>query len=242
MKNHLSLPSAFPLRHGLCRFAMLVTNLVTTGVVGAAGVEFDRPFAPLPGLVKNEEKPFREELCLNGSWQFQPLATPEGWTACKDAPPGLTKPKADAWDATPIKIPSPWNMNAFDSFGASDGADYRSFPSYPASWEKVEMAWLRRGFKVPDGWKGRRLLIHFEAVSGDCEVRVNGKVLARNADKFLPFDVDVTDAVRFDAPNELLVGVRAMRFFNKPGRFGQFTHPTGAWWTGENGAAGIFGI
>jgi beta-galactosidase len=84
MKNHLSLPSAFPLRHGLCRFAMLVTNLVTTGVVGAAGVEFDRPFAPLPGLVKNEEKPFREELCLNGSWQFQPLATPEGWTAGKD--------------------------------------------------------------------------------------------------------------------------------------------------------------
>jgi beta-galactosidase len=221
---------------------MLVTNLVTAGVVGAAGVEFDRPFAPLPGLVKNEEKPFRDELCLNGRWQFQPVATPGGWTAGKDAPPGLTEPTADAWDATPIKIPSPWNMNAFDSFGASDGADYRSFPSYPAAWEKVEMAWLRREFKVPQDWGDRRIVLHFEAVSGDCEVRVNGKVLARNSDRFLPFDVDVTDAVNFDGPNELLVGVRAMRFFNRPGRFGQFTHPTGAWWTGENGAAGIFGI
>ena len=230
------------MRHRLWRFAMLVTNLVTAGVVGAAGFEFDRPFAPLPGLVKNEEKPFREEVCLNGIWQFQPMDTPEGWTAGKDAPPELTEPTADAWNATPIRIPSPWNMNAFDSFGASDGADYRSFPSYPAAWEKAEMAWLRREFKVPDGWEGRRLLLHFEAVSGECEVRVNGKVLARNSDKFLPFDVDVTDAVNFDGPNELLVGVRAMRFFNRPGRFGQFTHPTGAWWTGENGAAGIFGI
>ena len=120
------------MRHRLWRFAMLVTNLVTAGVVGAAGFEFDRPFAPLPGLVKNEEKPFREEVCLNGIWQFQPMDTPEGWTAGKDAPPELTEPTADAWNATPIRIPSPWNMNAFDSFGASDGADYRSFPSYPA--------------------------------------------------------------------------------------------------------------
>ena len=205
-------------------------------------VRFPREFAPVPGFVLAMEKPLRQELCLNGRWQFQPVATPQGWTAGKDAPPALPEPKADGWDATPIKIPSPWNMNALDSFGAVDGADYRSFPSYPALWEKAEMGWLRREFKVPKDWGDRRIVLHFEAVSGDCEVRVNGKVVARNSDKFLPFDVDVTDAVRLDALNELLVGVRAMRFFNLPGRFGQFTHPTGAWWSGENGAAGIFGI
>ena len=209
---------------------MAITILVMGGFRASAAVEFDHVFAPLPGLVAPEEKPLRDEICLNGRWQFQPVPTPAGWTAGKDTPPALPEPKADAWDAVPIKIPSPWNMNALDSFGASDSADYRSFPSYPASWEKVEMAWLRREFKVPDGWQGRRLLLHFEAVSGDCEVRVNGKVLARNSDKFLPFDVDVTDAVSFDGPNELLVGVRTMRFFNQPGRFGDKTYPIGAWW------------
>ncbi len=191
---------------------------------------FNRRFAPLPGLIKPEEKPFRDEICLNGKWSFQPVATPDGWQAGKDIPPTLSEPKADSWDSTPIKIPSPWNMNSLDSFGASDSADYRSFPSYPASWEKVEMAWLRREFTVPENWKGRRLILHFEAVSGDCEVRVNGKVVGRNSDKFLPFDLDVTDAVHSRGPNELLVGVRAMRFFNQPGRLGYLTYPAGAWW------------
>jgi beta-galactosidase len=242
MEINLSTQLVFPLCRGLRRFVLTITTLSLSGGVAAAAVEFDRVFAPLPGLVSAAEKPWRDELCLNGRWQFQPVATPAGWTAGKDAPPVLPEPATNGWDATPIKIPSPWNMNALDSFGASDGADYRSFPSYPAAWEKVELAWLRREFKVPKDWGDRRIVLHFEAVSGDCEVRINGKVLARNSDKFLPFDVDVTEAVRFDGPNELLVGVRAMRFFNVPGRFGQFTHPTGAWWTGENGAAGILGI
>ena len=156
----------------------------------------------------------------------------------KSLPPALAEPRSEAWDPVPIKIPSPWNMNALDSFGAGDGADYRSFPSYPATWEKVGLAWLRRTFEVPSAWKGRRLRLHFEAVAGECEVRVNGQVLVRHFDKFLPFDVDVTNAVRFAGPNELLVGVRSARFFNQPGRFGQFTYPTGAWWIGGGNDAG----
>ena len=223
-------------------WAVLLGAFVSGGFVQAEPLRFPREFAPVPGFVSALEKPLRQELCLNGRWQFQPASTPAGWMAGQDAPPALPEPAAHGWDATPIRIPSPWNMNALDSFGAGDGADYRSFPSYPAAWEKVELAWLRREFKVPEDWGDRRIVLHFEAVSGDCEVRVNGQVLARNGDKFLPFVVDVTAAVRFAAPNELLVGVRAMRFFNLPGRFGQFTHPTGAWWAGENGAAGIFGI
>lgn len=207
-------------------------------IVQAEPVRFPREFAPVSGLVLAMEKPFRQELCLNGRWQFQPVAAPAGWTAGKDAPPVLTEPAANGWDTTPIKIPSSWNMNAFDSFQAVDGADYRSFPSYPAAWENVQMAWLRRAFDVPKGWQGLRLVLHFEAVAGECEVRVNGKVVARNFDKFLPFDVDVTDAARLDGPNELLVGIRSVRFFDQPGRFGSLTYPSGAWWTGQGNAAG----
>ncbi|MBU3665444.1 MAG: hypothetical protein FGM15_06150 [Chthoniobacterales bacterium] len=229
------------LRFTGCSFAAV---LCLATMAQAERVEFSREFAPVPGWVAGMEKPFRDELCLNGRWQFQPVPTPAGWTAGKDAPPALTEPAADGWDAVPIKIPSPWNMNALDSFQAADGADYRSFPSYPAAWENVDMAWLRRTFEVPAGWEGCRLVLRFEAVAGDCEVRLNGKVVGRNFDKFLPFEVDVTDAVRRDGPNELLVGVRSVRFFNQPGRFGSFTYPSGAWWTGQGNAAidGIRGI
>jgi len=231
----------------ICPCSFFIAGFLLLTVLGSASAagEFSRVFAPLPGFIAAEEAPLRKELCLNGKWQFQPVPTPEGWTAGTDATPALPEPGADGWDATPIKVPSAWNMNAFDSFAASDGPDFRSFPSYPASWENVEMAWLRREFLTPKDWGDRRILLHFEAVAGECEVRVNGKVVARNFDKFLPFDADVTDVLRRDGkPNELLVGIRAVRFFNQPGRFGRFTYPTGAWYVGLGNPAsdGIRGI
>jgi len=216
----------------------IVAVLCLAAAARAERVEFPREFAPVRGVVHAIEMPLRREVCLNGRWQFQPVPTPAGWTSGRDAPPPLPEPLADGWDATPIRIPSPWNMNASDSFQAADGADYRSFPSYPPAWEHVDMAWLRRGFEVPAEWQGHRLVLRFDAVAGACEVRVNGKVVDRQLDKFLPFEVDVTDAVRRDGPNELLVGIRSVRFFNQPGRFGSFTYPSGAWWAGGGNAAG----
>ena len=34
------------------------------------GTVFTRKFAPQEGLIKSVEKPYRDEICLNGSWQF----------------------------------------------------------------------------------------------------------------------------------------------------------------------------
>lgn len=33
--------------------------------------EFSEVFAPSEGMIKSPGKPFREELCLNGKWDFQ---------------------------------------------------------------------------------------------------------------------------------------------------------------------------
>ena len=41
-----------------------------------AKVEFTRAFAPSDGMVAEVEKPLRDEMCLNGSWQFQPMPMP----------------------------------------------------------------------------------------------------------------------------------------------------------------------
>jgi beta-galactosidase len=194
-----------------------------------SGIQFRWEFAPSEGLVKPPERPVRDDLCLNGLWQFQPLALPPTFREGVDPAPDLPSAEPGKWESTPIKIPSPWNVNNFADRNGK-GGDFRAFPSYPASWETVKMGWLRRTFTVPDGWKGRRILLHFAAVAGDVQVRVNGVQAGRRFDIFFPFEFDVTDLVRPGASNEVLVGVRKASLFESRGRYGRRNYQGGSFW------------
>ena len=64
----------------------------------------------------------------------------------------------------------------------------------------------QRSFRVPDAWKGRRILLHFGAVSREAVVRVNGSEVCRNGQAYLPFTGDITGKLR-DGDNRLEVCV-----------------------------------
>ena len=185
--------------------------------VAAIRVENRGEFAPASGLVQPAERPWRDELCLNGAWQFQPVAVPANFVARGDAPP-LPEPAATS-APVPVKVPCPWNVNAWGTgpdAGPGTGHPYWPtsvyFPSYPPSWTGVEMGWLRRTFRVP--WTGdKRAILRFNAVAGDCQVRVNGRLAGTHFDSYTPFDLDITDLLRA-GENDLLVGVRAHRLFD----------------------------
>lgn len=153
--------------------------LFTAMVPCSAGIPDTGEFAPSEPLVGESEHPFHDAVSLIGSWQFQPRDVPAGHAAGQGVPPDLTPPAAGGWDKVPIKIPSPWNVNTWGS-GRHTGEgtdrpywpDSIYYPSYPESWDTVKMGWLRRGFAVPRQWQGRRFILHFDAVAGDCEVKV----------------------------------------------------------------------
>ena len=191
-----------------------------------AAVNFPGEFAPAGSISAESAPPYRHELCLNGRWQFQAAALPPDWVAGTGNAPVLSDPKPDGWDQVPIKIPSPWNAN---SYGEADGGEFRTFPSYPVAWEKVDMAWLRREFRVPAEWDGQRVILKLDAVAGDVQVRVNGQNFGGHFSNFLPYEVDITDAIRRGDSNELLLGVRAPRLFNIKGNLGELTYPTGSY-------------
>lgn len=206
-----------------------VLSLCLLLLIGAAraSVTFHRAFAPSEGLTAQIEKPFRDEICLNGRWQFQPVPLPPGFKPNAGDPPVLSLPTTNGWEKTRIKIPSPWNVNAFSR---GDGGDFVCYPSYPAAWETTQMGWLRRSFSVPSLWKGRRLRLHFEAVAGDTVVYVNGRKVTSNFDLFLPFEADVTDAVKPGAANQILVGVRKASLFDDTRTIGSRPFPGGSFW------------
>ncbi len=68
-----------------------------------------------------------------------------------------------------------------------------------------ERAWFRRSFAAPTA-PGQRVKVHFGGVKWNSEVYVNGKKVGGNFGGCEPFDVDVTDALKPGAGNELLVG------------------------------------
>jgi hypothetical protein len=157
--------------------------------------KFRREFAPSEMYVKAPERSFRDDICLNGLWQFQPRALPADFRQGIDPAPELPPPVPDGWEHVPIKIPSPWNVNSFAE-AKGQGGDFRNYPSYPAAWQNIQMGWLRHHLCVPVAWKGRRILLHFDAAAGDLQIQINGKDVGRRFDLFFPFDLDVTDTVR----------------------------------------------
>ena len=199
------------------------------GVPGAPGSIFHDTFAPAENLVKPCEQPYRESICLNGSWQFQPVSLPQDFQQGSGVAPDLPLPNEARWETQPLLVPSPWNVNSFaDHHG--EGGDFRTFPRYPAAWEHAEMGWLRKTFSIPSEWSGRTISLRLEAIAGEAVVMVNGKTLGKNFDIFLPFSVDATESIAYGQTNELLVGVRKASLFDKKGPYGRRPYQGGSFW------------
>ncbi|MDR1170511.1 MAG: beta-galactosidase, partial [Prevotellaceae bacterium] len=186
------------------------------------GAIFNGDFSPAEGLVIPQEKPFRDELCLNGYWDIQAIPAPKDWKQGMSETPELPPYTAGKWDEVPIKIPSAVNVNDWGN-GAKTGEGTTQpyapssvyFPSYPEQWVHARMAWLRKSFTFPEAWNGKRIFIHFEAVAGESTVYINGKEAGKNFDSHLPFELDITDYVLPDSRNEIIVGVRHSKLFDK---------------------------
>jgi hypothetical protein len=184
-------------------------------------VEFSREFAPSDGLVRGPETAVRNEICLNGRWDFQPVygpydnkkTTPYGMEASEVAP-DLTEPVSTGWDSVRVKVPSSWTSN-------------EEFLSYPAKWRQARMGWMRKNFRVPADWSDKRIILQFQAVGGDCKVLVNGKKTGGNFDSTTPFGFDITDKILKGSDNEVTLGIRSNSFFNRQGSYGKITYPPG---------------
>ncbi len=70
-----------------------------------------------------------------------------------------------------------------------------------------ERMWYRRIFDVPKNWAGRRVLLHFGAVDWEASVYLNGTPLGTHRGGYDGFDFDITDSLKSDGAQELVVGV-----------------------------------
>ncbi len=125
----------------------------------------------------------REWQSLNGVWEFQfdpkDVGVEQSWHS-------LSTP----YERT-IRVPYGWESQRS---GIGD-ATYKG------------VAWYRREFTVPAGWRGRRVWLCFGAVDHHAAVWVNGQRVGEHEGGYSEFRFDITPYVRFDRPNTLSVRV-----------------------------------
>jgi beta-galactosidase/beta-glucuronidase len=70
----------------------------------------------------------------------------------------------------------------------------------------MRAVWYKRTFTIPDGWKGKRILIHFEACDYKTTVWLNGQKAGEHSGGYTPFSFDLTTHL---VPGENVLVVKA---------------------------------
>ncbi len=107
-----------------------------------------------------------EWLCLNGRWQFE----------IDHGDSGRERGLIEKELAREITVP-------FCPESELSGIGNVDF---------MRAVWYRRKVAIPPEWKGRRVLLHFQAVDYETTVWVNGSELARHRGGFTPFTCDLS--------------------------------------------------
>lgn len=97
--------------------------------------------------------------------------------------------ETDAW--TTMAVPASYN-------------DQKADPAYRAH---VGLVWYRTRITVPSVLRDQRRFLRFDAVTHDARVFIDGKLLCEHKGGFLPFEAEITDAVKPGATAELTVEV-----------------------------------
>lgn len=141
---------------------------------GTAGVEKQAPSSDAAQALEAElaaalprSSPLPEDgvIDLDGPWRFHP-SPPEGFWKGDGT--------GEGWKA--IRVPGEWAMQGFTVKGDT-------------------AAGYARAFDLPKAWTGKRVKLRFDSVYSSCRVYVNGSEVGGHEGGFVPFEVDVTEAV-----------------------------------------------
>lgn len=141
-------------------------------------------------------------VTLNGVWDFVP-----GHMKCDNVHAYVSGGAAVAWRE--IAVPGFWNGSRWMSIVGHDyyqNGYYEDGRVSPFKDHKG-VGWYRRRFSPPPDWQGRRIHLRFLAVAAKARVWVNGAAVGEHLGAYTAFTFDITEHVRFDAENLLVVQV-----------------------------------
>lgn len=128
-------------------------------------------------MLRPQHNSCRDIQALDGFWDFQPA---NGDGREQRFPSGLPQPRK-------IGVPGSWNEQCLDL--------YKHFSE----------GWYQKRFFCSSAWAGRRIFIYFGSVCQNSEVWLNGTPIGKHTGPHLPFEFDITSAVKPGLENLLVV-------------------------------------
>lgn len=137
---------------------------------------------------------------LNGTWEFNLSHTPYV------RPFYFFKDDYDTEDWTTIQVPGNWEMQGFD-VPIYVNVQYPHEPTPPTIQKHYNpVGSYKRGFKIPENWKGQEIILHFGAVSSAMYVWVNEQMVGYSEDSKTPAEFNITKYLK-KGTNSLAVEV-----------------------------------
>ena len=186
-------------------------------MIGNHNTDTPRPEYPRPDFQRGTSEGI-DWICLNGTWEFafDPDDTGEEnrWFA-----PALA---ADSPWTLQIQVPYPWeSLAAWGDEEHADNATYLSKNAYINPEEvtcgglerggnyrdapRHTIGWYRKTVSIPENWGDRRVILKFGAVDWETTVWVNGQIIGKHENGYLPFEFDITDALIPGEPAHIVV-------------------------------------
>lgn len=184
-------------------------------------------------------------------WQPKEVALPTPWTSLvgpENALPEYPRPQMarTRW----MNLNGVWNYRGRSATPASTAPPVPPAPTaYP---EQIlvpyppesalsgvqrhdDEMWYRKVFRLPTGWRGQRVLLHFGAVDQIATVWVNGQQVARHEGGFTGFSADITAALRGMGTQDITVRAEDRNEANPFPVGKQRNRPAGLFYTGASG-------
>ena len=187
---------------------------------GNHNTDIPRPEYPRPDFQRGTSEGI-DWICLNGPWEFafdpDDIGEQDQWF-------GLKSPTTDSVWTLQIQVPYPWeSLAAWGDEEQADNATYLSKNAYITpeavtcgglerggnyrEQPRHTIGWYRKMVSIPENWGDRRVILKFGAVDWETRVWVNGKIIGKHENGYLPFEFDITDALTPGEP--ALIVVRA---------------------------------
>ena len=141
---------------------------------------------------------------------WQPAAGPLKTRWAKDVSPASALPEYPR----PQMVRQDWqNLNGLWDVKLGDGTEAGILVPFPVEsalsgvMKHSDRLTYRRFFKIPKGWSGRQVLLHFGAVDWEAKVTLNGQELGVHRGGYDAFSFNITGALKKEGLQEITVEV-----------------------------------
>ena len=143
--------------------------------------------------------------------------------------------RRDSW----INLNGQWDFTVLHDKNARPGYyDRKILVPYPVESElsgiretvkPEDFLWYQREFEIPEEWKKKRVLLHFDAVDYACKVWLNDILISEHKGGYLPFSVDISGYIEEKNVLTVCVSDPTDTAFQQRGK--QSLHPRGIFYT-----------